>query len=469
MDQLPQAEDLVKPDLNFLNTHPFVRKTVLDKVYGCMIGSALGDTIGLYTEFLPKHACETVYKDGKFSLDPMTEYYPDNHRNRFDRCAWTDDTDQALLILLSYLRHHTTQSPNLAPSPTTQLHTTLSQDFASRLKIWIDQGLRALSRPPCGIGQMVGSVVRNSQYVSDPVGTATTRWIKTSRHNAPNGSLMRTHPIGIIGIGWSEEATWQLATGIGRTTHVDPRCVVACCISVGLIRGFLRGDISSEEEVDKAIERAYDWVSTQPELMNPGLDTELTEWEIKRHLERKEFEKHVYAQTFDELKLDSAMEMGYTYKCLGSSLLSLRLAMRAVAKAGPDSVPPNGLFESLISSLVMEGGDADTNAVVAGAFLGAYLGHAHLPLHWTKGLAHREWLHSKIWRLTKVIGILEGEVGDEADELPDGGKGLMTVQEMEKRDQEFVVMVMTRDKERRDKEEKERNKGKSKGLLGLFK
>lgn len=389
--------------------------------------------------------------------------------DRFDRCAWTDDTDQALLILLSFLHHHTSQSPTTYVTPTPTLNTTLSQDFAVRLKIWIDQGLRALSRPPCGIGAMVGSVVRNSEYLSDPLGTATTRWIKSSRHNAPNGSLMRTHPIGVIGIGWSEEQTWQLATGVGRTTHVDPRCVVSCCISVGIIRGLLRGEILVESDLDKAIERAYDWVFSQPELMNPGLDTELTEWEIKRHLERPEFEKHVYAQTYDDLKLDNATSMGYVYKCLGSALLSLRLGMRAVEKAGTSSLPPNTLFESLVTELIMEGGDADTNGSVAGALLGAYLGHTSLPPHWTNGLAHRGWLMSKISRLTRVVGVVEGAVEEDLDELPDGNRGLMTREELERRDQEFVVMVMARDKERRDREERERNKGKGKGLLGLFK
>lgn len=35
--------------MDFLELHPFVRSTVVDKVYGVMIGSALGDAIGLYT------------------------------------------------------------------------------------------------------------------------------------------------------------------------------------------------------------------------------------------------------------------------------------------------------------------------------------------------------------------------------------------------------------------------------------
>lgn len=67
--------------LAFLNTHSFIRATVLDKIHGCIIGSALGDTIGLYTEFLPSTACATLYPTRNFSLvAPVTEYYLDSHR-----------------------------------------------------------------------------------------------------------------------------------------------------------------------------------------------------------------------------------------------------------------------------------------------------------------------------------------------------------------------------------------------------
>lgn len=70
--------------LDFLDVHPFIRATAIDRIYGCIVGSALGDAIGLYTEFLPKHACEQVYKTRKFSLvDPVTEIYADTHRCKF--------------------------------------------------------------------------------------------------------------------------------------------------------------------------------------------------------------------------------------------------------------------------------------------------------------------------------------------------------------------------------------------------
>lgn len=58
--------------------------------------------------------------------------------------AWTDDTDHALLILLSYLHHDGKE--------------VSSRDLAERLKIWVDQGLLCLERPPLGLGRTVGSV-----------------------------------------------------------------------------------------------------------------------------------------------------------------------------------------------------------------------------------------------------------------------------------------------------------------------
>lgn len=86
----PEPEDVLVPQpssenssdrLDFLNAHPFVHQSVLDKIYGCMIGSALGDTIGLYTEFLTKAQSAQVYPQPKFQLiEPATEFHPDSHR-----------------------------------------------------------------------------------------------------------------------------------------------------------------------------------------------------------------------------------------------------------------------------------------------------------------------------------------------------------------------------------------------------
>jgi ADP-ribosylglycohydrolase len=67
--------------LLFLTRHPFVRTTILDKIHGCIFGSALGDTIGSYTEFLTKEQSEEIYGNKGFQLvEPATKAYADEHR-----------------------------------------------------------------------------------------------------------------------------------------------------------------------------------------------------------------------------------------------------------------------------------------------------------------------------------------------------------------------------------------------------
>lgn len=314
--------------------------------------------------------------------------------------------------------------------------------------------------------------MNTKDYLDNPIRAAIRRWVNSGRFQAPNGSLMRTHPIGVIGVGMSEEATMQLSVGIGRTTHVDPRCVVSCCIEVALIRGLLRGDIRNEEGLNACIERCYAWVKSQPELMNPGSDQELTKYEIERHLERKELEMHVYAKSLEELKLDEPGKIGYVYKCLGSAVLLLRLAMRKTSDctAAQHPLTAGSQFEKLMVDLVFEGGDADTNGAAAGALLGAYLGYARLPSHWTLGLAHKEWLLEKTRRLAIAAKTIDGLIKPEKDEAADGGVGLRSDQELELRWALLMADISQKRNAANEKEREKEKKGrdKKKGIAAWF-
>jgi hypothetical protein len=112
-----------------------------------------------------------------------------------------------------------------------------------------------------------------------------------------------------------------------------------------LIRGLLRGDILDEAGVNNCIERSYQFVHGNEDLMDPGGE-EPSEEVLDARLDREEFDRYAYARSLEELELDSLGALGFVYKCLSSAILLLRLAMRKLSPR-PDSLAAATLFEEL--------------------------------------------------------------------------------------------------------------------------
>jgi hypothetical protein len=179
------------------------------------------------------------------------------------------------------------------------------------------------------------------------------------------------------------------------------------------------------------------------------------------------------------LQLDDARKIGYVYKALGAGILVLRLATRhSLAGVGEGrrdideryTRRGSNLFEELTSALIMEGGDADTNACIAGALLGAWVGYSCLPPHWRDGLDHAQWLKSKCKALEQVLRInsLPGYNGaEDKDTLPDGGRGLLGKAALDARAMAFMEAYM-RKTELAKKNEQQRQKQKQSWMGGLF-
>lgn len=248
---------------------------------------------------------------------------------------------------------------------------------------------------------------------------------------------MRTHPLGIICLSFDREKAYQTATNYSRLTHVDPRCVLSCCISTVLICELLRGTITTENGIDEVIENAFEWVSRQ---YRPDVDPQ------DPLLDRGEFERHAYAKSLPELQLDDSQKMGYVYKSLGAAILCLRLAMR------PGDLKDD--FESIVTDLVMQGGDADTNACCAAALLGAWLGYSRLPHHWRSGLMHGDWLLEKTDDLCCVVGISVGSYKGAEDPATwtDDERGRLLREELDAREKDIITKVLLKQKARNEKE-----------------
>lgn len=424
------------------------KASVHDRIVGTLFGSALGDAVGLYTEFLSGDMSVLAYPEKRFKLSPAAEATPfrrDAHRNPHQPGEWTDDTDHAMLILLSYLH-----ADGKVMDP---------QDLASRLSIWVQMGLRALDTLPLGLGRTVGSIVRSKAYLDDPEGTARKHWTNCGYNAAPNGSLMRTHPVGLMCINKTLQETFQIAADFSVVTHVDPRCIISCAIGTALIRGIVRGEIRTENDVDETMDAALQWYSAvyrQRQLQDPKRKDE-------PDLDVQEFRRHAKVNDLADLKLDERWKIGYVYKTFGSGIHLLRLAMRRVAAAG-DTIPTHmSLFEPLVTDLIMRGGDADTNACFAGALVGAYLGFKALPPIWRDGLKHGPWLMEKSLALSKVVGAVEGSYSgvDDKDTAPDGGRGFLTGPQMEERAMLLQAWMVKEEQEWKRQREMDEKKGKS--------
>lgn len=424
-----------------------IKAALHDRILGCLFGSALGDAIGLYTEFLSTDMAVHSYTDRKFTLlpkDQATQFRHDSHRAPHLPGEWTDDTDHAMLILLAYLH---VDGKELDP-----------KEFASRLSIWVQQGLRALDTLPLGLGRTVGAIVRSKAYLEAPEDTARHHWKICNYNAAPNGSLMRTHPLGLMCLSKTLEETFEIAASYSVMTHVDPRCIICCAVGTALVRGLTLGEIRGEGGIDDVAKKALEWWEKYREGQMKDESRK-----DEPDLDRDEFWRHVRVDDYADLELGQGWKIGYVYKCFGAGVHALRLAFRTLASRPKTLHNEMSIFEPLITDLIMWGGDADTNACFAGALLGSFLGYKNLPTHWRDGLTHGEWLLQKSESLCAVVGVVDMWYSgpDDKDTAPDGGRGYITPHEMEGKAMLLQARMVEREREWKRKEEEKKKGGSS--------
>lgn len=292
-----------------------------DRFKGVLFGQAVGDALGLGTEFMRRDEVRDKYPDG---LNSYSQIIRDAHRKRWKRGDWTDDTEQMTLIVDSLLEK---KAVDIC-------------DIGRRFVHWEGQG-------GLGIGDTVYAVLHHPRFFSDPHGAAEEVWERTDRWVAANGAVMRTSPLGLWE-GHDESRVIGNAEKVCKITHFDPRCVASCVAVCVAIRRLVHGETDVEFIIAAIRELALQY--------DPRVDP---------------FFELAESQNIDALSLDDEETMGYTLRTLSAGIWALRFA---------DS------FEEGILKVIHEGGDADTNASVAGALLGARFGYEAIPRPWIDGL-----------------------------------------------------------------------------------
>ncbi len=223
---------------------------ILDKIKGTIYGQAIGDALGLGTEFMDDFDMAWMYPNG---LTHYSEIYQDHHRRRWKKGDWTDDTDMMLCIANAIIKD---KGVNLA-------------SIAKNFKDWANG-------EPMGIGANTYKVLMMGDYVERPMAVSRKVWELSRYRSAANGGLMRTSVVGLLPTDVRESAA-----DICRLTHYDPRCVGSCVIVTELIHAHIYGLPVLTYEQIKTISRKYDdrivefiTLSQNPDIKALGLQEE---------------------------------------------------------------------------------------------------------------------------------------------------------------------------------------------------
>ena len=313
----------------------------IDKLKGVIYGQAIGDALGLGTEFMTDEDIAKYYPHGLKHYDDIVR---DRHRSRWRRGEWTDDTEMMLCIADGYIEGNTALS-----------------DIAQRFKAWSKDN-------PRGIGEHTYKVLLIGDYVEKPQEVSKVMWEISGRKTAGNGGVMRSSIVGLF-----TENVEEWAANICQLTHYDPRCVGSCVIVSNIIHSLVF------ENTAPTYEQIVDWGGKYDERIKEYIDL-------------------AHNEDIKVLNLQDEKSMGYTLKTLAAALWAYWHATS---------------FEDGLVSIVNAGGDADTNAAVACAILGAKFGFQKIPKEYVKGLLHKNKLNWAVERMTPLqqYGESGGEMG----------------------------------------------------------
>ncbi len=292
---------------------------------GCLYGQAIGDALGLGSEFMSKDEVRRNYPDGLSRYDQIIQ---DGHRSRWKKGAWTDDTDMMLCIMAAF------------EDGIFNLHK-VAQNF----KDWFDG-------EPMGIGAHTFKVLCMRDYVDQPELCSKLWWDLSHQQSAANGALMRTSVVGL-----APGNIEQQASDICRLTHYDPRCVGSCVIASSIIHNLVWHDHAPTYDEIIAIAKKY--------------DERILEWIDLAYLNNN----------IAALNLDERHSIGYTLRTFAAALWTYW---------------HTDTFEEGLLAVVNEGGDADTNAAIACAILGAKFGFTALPTHYIENLHNVDQYHKQV-------------------------------------------------------------------------
>lgn len=306
--------------------------TEFDRVLGSLYGMATGDALGVPSSFMtPNYIAKT--------WGWIDTFYPPEKGHIFhdglNAGEYTDDTEQALAIIESYVR-----KKQVDP-----------YDIVNEILKWAERVKDKYASP---LGPSTERALKNIKAGKD---------IKESgKYSNTNGSAMRISPIGIIhGLkGTSLDDAMEDIYLTCMPTHNTSVCVSSAAAIAWGVALCIRGD-SMENILKGTIEAAKIGTDYGFQIVSPSIPKRI---EI----------------AYDIVKSSKDYKDGMfkLYEMFGggdiaADSIPLALGIFLLGDANPKKV--NEIAVNI-------GGDCDTNAAMAGAMAGAYTGISAIPQDW---------------------------------------------------------------------------------------
>jgi len=281
-----------------------------DRAAGALVGLAAGDALGAPYEF----AAPVAGEDAAMIGGGLGDWAPGE---------WTDDTQMAICIA--------------------RVTATGSREATAIGEAFLDW----YASDPADVGVQTRAVLSRADRGAELRERAAEHFAANPDRAAGNGSLMRTAPVALAGLG-DDEAIATMAREVSALTHGDPLAGEACvlwCVAI-----------------DRAVRHA------RLDGIRDGLD-----WLPADRRAR-----------WQEWIDDAEHQPAEAFRPNGFVVTALQAAHSAIHHTPIPHRQPGRHLERALRRAVSIGDDTDTVAAIAGGLLGARWGRSAIPLAWQR-------------------------------------------------------------------------------------
>ena len=323
---------------------------------GALLGLAVGDALGTTYEFegieqpdyptLATGPATDVVGGGPFGLQAG---------------QITDDTQMAICIARSLVAKR-------------ELDVL---DIATRYVAWFQHAF--------DVGNQTGAALRAIEN-GESVSTAGRKvWHASGRRAAGNGSLMRTAPIGVWFSHAHAKTRWaylvEASLADSLITHADPRCAIACAaFNAAIAAGIVAN--ASQKHPDMARLTAAEIAAAQLDHAKRGIP--IAAERLREAYEDNRDDVALIDAAVEDLQRDLEVAASDNPRIYRVDLDMRKMAgfVRVAFRLAFWHLMNTPSWRAAVTDVASRGADADTNAAIVGALLGARDGVGAIPPEW---------------------------------------------------------------------------------------